>query len=356
MKQGEHWYSMQDPEGEPQGYARLVVSAEDEGARRVEWELHLAFPGGTYEEARSAVFDAEGGMLSATYEDAGSRVEAERRGERLVGRVVKGDEEQPLDMPFEADAVGGMGFMLACDLPFEAGHRQAHHDYNEAQGFKPEGSLTLDVRGAETLQLPGGAVSAWKMVLTRQGGSELPIWVDADRRIVQTDWGGGNLMIVSESSTEHLFQPAPPLVVPMDPDDLSAMVVEGVLEGAEPDRVFAFFTDPERLKRWWPQEAEVGDGVGGPYVLAWPQAEWTLRGEITTWAPGRELGFTWAWDHMPERPTYRVEVTLEAAEGGTRLRIRQGPYGDAEADQKDRHGHLEGWQSVTARLQAALAG
>jgi hypothetical protein len=82
MQTGEHWYEMQDPESTPQGYARIQVADLEDGAQRCLWELHLAFPGGTYEEERSAVFDAEGRMLETTYEDEGSALHARRHGFR----------------------------------------------------------------------------------------------------------------------------------------------------------------------------------------------------------------------------------------------------------------------------------
>ena len=48
MKCGEFWYGMAEGEGTPYGYARLALREVPEGSA-CDWELRLAFPGGTYE-------------------------------------------------------------------------------------------------------------------------------------------------------------------------------------------------------------------------------------------------------------------------------------------------------------------
>jgi hypothetical protein len=49
-----------------------------------------------------------------------------------------------------------------------------------------------------------------------------------------------------------------------------------------------------------------------------------------------------------------VEVRFEPAGPGTLLTIRHGTYG--EGDQKERAGHIEGWQFFVGRLQELMAG
>jgi len=206
MKHGEFWYGMAETEGDPYGFARLALHEVPEGVA-CDWELRLAFPGGTYEEERSAVHDARHRTRAATWAAAGERVELQRVGDRRVGRRVTEEGETRIDVAVEDDALAGMGFVLAADLPFEAGATYAFHDYNEAQGLVPEGEAAFVVAGPEALEVDGTLHETWKVLLRRSDGREMPIWVDPERRIVRVDWGGGNFMTIAPASTRHLFRP-----------------------------------------------------------------------------------------------------------------------------------------------------
>ena len=356
MKPGTYWYAMQTPGGEPQGYARLVVSTVDEGAKRYDWRLRIAFPGGTYEEDRSLTVDTEGRMLGATFAAGGSEVEARRENGNLVGRVRTAEgEEQPLELAVEDDALSGMGFVLATTLPRETGRTLTFADYNESAGFRAEGRARVVVGERVSVPLPEGDADAWHVVLTREDGNELPLWVDDDGVLVRADWGGGNLMVLHAEPTEHLFDPAPPAVRVVEPEKDEQLVMEGEIPGADPKELFRWWTEPDRLEQWWPHEAEVGTGEGEPYRLRWTEPAWFLDGIIGRYEPGRHLAFSWVWAHRPEAPPLEVEVDFEDAPEGTHLRITQGPYRDLDEDRKERVGHRQGWEVVCTRLADAVA-
>ena len=207
MRTGTFWYAMVDASGRAQGYARLRAENLEHGAQRFDWDLHLAYPGGRYEEERRATFAAGGRMLETAYLDADRTVEARRDGTRMVGLLRHGDFESPIDLPVEDDAVSGLGFVLAASLPAEEGYEQAHADYNEARGFEAEGRCVMRVGGRELIRLPEGRVEAHRIVLRRADGRELLLWVDGAARLVQADWGGGNLMVLHPDSTQSLFSP-----------------------------------------------------------------------------------------------------------------------------------------------------
>ncbi len=110
------------------------------------------------------------------------------------------------------------------------------------------------------------------------------------------------------------------------------------------ERVFAALTEPNRLVTWWPDEAEVDLRVGGPYRLAWPKQDWTLRGRfLEVRAPAR-LRFTWSWDHddIPERT---VTMDLVGSADRTELTIHH-TCGSEEEGQS----YIEGWQFFVSRL------
>jgi uncharacterized protein YndB with AHSA1/START domain len=356
MRPGVYWYAMQDPAGAPQGYARLLVVAEGDDGTRYDWRLRIAFPGGTYEEERSLTLDAAGRMVAASFEGTGAAVQARRQGDRLVGTARSADgKEEPVDLRVEDDALSGMGFVRAADLPRESGRALSFADYDESAGFRAAGRAEIRVGEREPAPLPGGEVEAWRIVLTRADGNELPLWVDDAGVLVQADWGGGNLMVLHDEPTEHLFEPAPPMLRTVEPELREQLVLEGEIAGASPRELFTWWTRADRLERWWPHEAEVGEAEGEPFRLRWEEPAWFLDGVITRYEPGRLLAFTWTWEHLPDAAPLEVEVDFEDAPGGTRLRITQGPYRDSDDDRKERAGHRRGWEVVCTRLADAVA-
>jgi uncharacterized protein YndB with AHSA1/START domain len=131
------------------------------------------------------------------------------------------------------------------------------------------------------------------------------------------------------------------------------LVVEANYPGGTPAQLFDYWTQPELLTRWWPQEAEIDAQLGGAYHLAWPGMGWHLRGAYTAFEPGQRLGFTWRWDHdAAAEPTRQVEVAFEPLGDGTRLRVTHGPYADTPHDQEIRNEHhLVGWTHFLGQLQ-----
>src|SRR5262245_7200082 len=104
------------------------------------------------------------------------------------------------------------------------------------------------------------------------------------------------------------------------PSDATTLIIQGDLPNVVPEALLVYWVRPERLQRWWPQQAQSDPQVGGAYHFIWPQQGWHLRGHYTAFEPGRRLTFTWRWDHDPaELPAREVAVTFEPLPGGTRL-------------------------------------
>jgi uncharacterized protein YndB with AHSA1/START domain len=136
-----------------------------------------------------------------------------------------------------------------------------------------------------------------------------------------------------------------------------AAVVAVDAPGLSPDEAYRAFTEPASLVRWWPPEAETDPRVGGTYHLSWPAMGWHLRGRYTRMEPGRALGFTWNWDHEPDLSERQVDVSFEPLpDGGTRITVVHGRYGEGDAEAADRQGHVDGWQHFLARLASDDGG
>jgi uncharacterized protein YndB with AHSA1/START domain len=80
---------------------------------------------------------------------------------------------------------------------------------------------------------------------------------------------------------------------------------------------------------------------------------WHLRGQYLTFESGKQLAFTWKWDHDVEGEQGR-EVALTFAPilpTGTMLRLVHSPYTNSADDQKLRlEHHLAGWLHFLPRL------
>jgi len=130
---------------------------------------------------------------------------------------------------------------------------------------------------------------------------------------------------------------------------------------APPARVFAAWTEPRLIARWW-QPVPVGDGdavraeidlrIGGRYRIVIRGAdgeEHDVGGEYVEIERDRRLVFTWAWRSTPSRIS-RVSVTLAPEGDGTRLTLTHERFADAAA--RDRH--HGGWTRILDALVRAF--
>lgn len=113
------------------------------------------------------------------------------------------------------------------------------------------------------------------------------------------------------------------------------------------DKVFDYFTDSEKLLRWMGDSAQLDPVPGGQYVVAFKEG-WISRGEFVQVTRPERIVYTVGWEGNIEFPpgSTRVEITLSAEGGGTRLLLRH--YGPP-ADGLER----KGWGQYLERLRAA---
>ena len=116
-----------------------------------------------------------------------------------------------------------------------------------------------------------------------------------------------------------------------------------------PDEAFALITEPERLRRWQTVSAVGALRAGGEY-------RWTITpghvaaGTFREVEPGRRIIFGWGWegndDLKPDASTVTVTVTVEPADGGSRVTpVHEGLTEEQAAM------HAEGWNHYFERLQ-----
>jgi uncharacterized protein YndB with AHSA1/START domain len=127
---------------------------------------------------------------------------------------------------------------------------------------------------------------------------------------------------------------------------------------AAPAKVYAAWTDPEKIARWFGPEkvtavrADADVRVGGQYHIKAisPDGEHNVGGVYREVVPNEKLVFTWAWKSTPERESL-VTVLLRPDGSGTLLTLTHEQFFDEEA--RDRHQH--GWTGALDKLARMFA-
>jgi uncharacterized protein YndB with AHSA1/START domain len=114
---------------------------------------------------------------------------------------------------------------------------------------------------------------------------------------------------------------------------------------ASPERVYAAWTDPEKLKRWFgPEEietlrADADARVGGRFRIVMRGTdgeEHDVSGVYREVVPNEKIVFTWAWRSTPERESL-VTVVIKPEGAGSLLTLVHDQFFDEAA--RDRHEH-----------------
>jgi len=128
---------------------------------------------------------------------------------------------------------------------------------------------------------------------------------------------------------------------------------------APPEKVFAAWTDPEKVKRWMgPGEVKVlsvdsDPRNGGRYrwVMQAPNGEQhDVSGVYREVIRNQKLVFTWAWKSTPERESL-VTVEIKPDGMGSIMTLTHEQFFDGEA--RDRHN--KGWEGAMAKMEAYFA-
>ena len=132
-------------------------------------------------------------------------------------------------------------------------------------------------------------------------------------------------------------------------------VIEQKLElAASQEHVWQAITDPEKIAKWFGDEAEIDLRAGGRGVMGWnAHGRFAVRVEEVT--PPHRL--VWSWIHEPgvafeEAPSTRVEWELTKREnGGTALDLREtGFLTDLHHEQ-----NTNGWKHELGELEELLS-
>lgn len=127
-----------------------------------------------------------------------------------------------------------------------------------------------------------------------------------------------------------------------------------------PERVFAAFTDPALLQRWFSPGVDVRMEVlahdlrvGGRYRFRYTEQDGTVSvvaGAFCEITAPRRLVFTWSWEEPDPHAGIETLVTVEIADGapGTEVTVTHERFPDEES----RARHQQGWRTTLARMPA----
>ena len=130
---------------------------------------------------------------------------------------------------------------------------------------------------------------------------------------------------------------------------------------ASRDRVFAAWTDPAQLKKWFgPENVQTRDliadvRVGGQFrwdLTDQEGKEITISGGYREIEPGKKIVFTWKHEGDEDWKNHNSIVTVEFfdRDGGTEIRLTHEKL-PTEASRDD---HEQGWNSVLDKVEKFL--
>jgi uncharacterized protein YndB with AHSA1/START domain len=140
-----------------------------------------------------------------------------------------------------------------------------------------------------------------------------------------------------------------------DHDRASVRIVD--VFDAPREVVFAAWTQPDRLKRWWGPGffetvfAEIDLRRGGRYELLLEPGSMRLVGEFREVTPPQRLVYTWRWvDGVPDTRESLVTIEFRQAGTGTEVVLVHDSFvGPGPVEMYD-----EGWRSGLDKLRAFL--
>jgi uncharacterized protein YndB with AHSA1/START domain len=130
---------------------------------------------------------------------------------------------------------------------------------------------------------------------------------------------------------------------------------------APPAKVYAAWTDPEKIARWFgPSQvvagsvrADIDARIGGRYRISFKMQDGEhheVAGVYREMVPNQRLTFSWAWHSTPERES-QMTVLLKPDGDGTLLTLHHEQLFDEAA----RDGHESGWTGTLDKLERYLA-
>lgn len=121
------------------------------------------------------------------------------------------------------------------------------------------------------------------------------------------------------------------------------------------ETVFRALTDPGELVRWFPSSAESDPRPGGSFAYDYefeqdPSRNHAYSGEYTDVTPNERVAYPW----NGKLGTTEVDFRLNAADGGTVVRLIHAGWGEGGEWDESLELHRQGWSFFLDNLKAYL--
>jgi uncharacterized protein YndB with AHSA1/START domain len=129
---------------------------------------------------------------------------------------------------------------------------------------------------------------------------------------------------------------------------------------APPAKVYAAWTDPEKIARWFAPanaktdsvQVDIDARIGGRFRISYSTDDeyYEVGGVYREVVPNQRLVFSWAWHSTPERES-QVTISLKPDGDGTLLTLHHEQFLDSAA----RDSHERGWTGMLDKLEKYIA-
>jgi uncharacterized protein YndB with AHSA1/START domain len=128
--------------------------------------------------------------------------------------------------------------------------------------------------------------------------------------------------------------------------------VKEIFIECQPETLFSFFTDPDKMVRWMGRHVLLEPVIGGRFRIDFNGRDVVL-GNYIELIPHEKVVITWGWSHMEDLPpgSSTVEFRLLEKENGTLLVLTHSGLPAAKMPT-----HSAGWLHYTSRLQTVVLG
>jgi uncharacterized protein YndB with AHSA1/START domain len=122
---------------------------------------------------------------------------------------------------------------------------------------------------------------------------------------------------------------------------------------ASPKKVFKAISQPDRLTRWFADEATLSLRKGGRYSLSWEGGP-THTGRVVQSVRGKSFTLAWQWPGREKLGVTKLKLSVEPKKRGTVVKFTHSGFrsGGAWVDLYD--GAIRGWTYFLMNLKSVL--
>jgi uncharacterized protein YndB with AHSA1/START domain len=132
------------------------------------------------------------------------------------------------------------------------------------------------------------------------------------------------------------------------PEHRGRIIRAEIRTAAPPERIWAAWTDPEKIAQWFVDGAEGKPEVGSTFTWKFDRFGYVLPYQVIEAVPGEKFSLMWS---QPQSDPGILEVTLSHESGQTLVRLINSGFGEDAAWEDEYQGVVSGWQMALAVMK-----